>query len=111
MAFPEAVPELDHALRNQFGLADRVVDEAVLDSSARRFRDRHILLPTFAQLADPSLHPRPELRERLTGLNPTPSIPPTSFGSTGTISRVGPAASGDPRPCRSPSTSSCRPPS
>ncbi|HEX6918196.1 MAG TPA: pyridoxal-5'-phosphate-dependent protein subunit beta [Phycicoccus sp.] len=53
MAFPEAVPELDAALRNQFGLADRVVDEAVLDSSARRFRDRRIVLPTFAQLADP----------------------------------------------------------
>ena len=53
MAFLEAVPELDAALRNQFGLADRVVDEAVLASSARRFRDRRIVLPTFAQLADP----------------------------------------------------------
>jgi cysteine synthase len=53
MAFPEAVPELDAALQGQFGLADRVVDEAVLDSSARRFRDRRIVLPTFAQLADP----------------------------------------------------------
>ena len=44
---------LDAALQNQFGLADTVVDEAVLCSSARRFRERGIVMPTFAQLADP----------------------------------------------------------
>jgi cysteine synthase A len=43
-----------HALENQFGLADRVVDEAALANSARRFRERGIVLPTFAQLADPN---------------------------------------------------------
>jgi cysteine synthase A len=42
------------ALENQFGLADRVVDEAALANSVRRFRERGIRLPTFAQLADPS---------------------------------------------------------
>jgi hypothetical protein len=42
------------ALENQFGLADRVVDEAALANSVARFRERGITLPTFAQLADPS---------------------------------------------------------
>ena len=42
------------ALENQFGLADRIVDEAALVNSARRFRERGITLPTFAQLADPA---------------------------------------------------------
>ncbi len=42
------------ALENQFGLADRIVDEAALANSVARFRERGITLPTFAQLADPS---------------------------------------------------------
>ncbi|MEO6651110.1 MAG: pyridoxal-phosphate dependent enzyme [Ilumatobacteraceae bacterium] len=42
------------ALENQFGLADRVLDETALANTAARFRDRGISLPTFAQLADPS---------------------------------------------------------
>ena len=44
----------DDALVNQFGLADRVVDEEALANSVRRFRERGITLPTFGQLADPS---------------------------------------------------------
>src|SRR4051794_41964959 len=42
------------ALENQFGLADRVIDEEALANSIRRFREQGITLPTFAQLADPS---------------------------------------------------------
>ncbi len=42
------------ALENQFGLADRIVDEQALTNSVARFRERAITLPTFAQLADPS---------------------------------------------------------
>ena len=42
------------ALENQFGLADRIVDEQALANSVARFRERGISLPTFAQLADPS---------------------------------------------------------
>ena len=42
------------ALENQFGLADRMVDEGALENSVRRFAERGIVLPTFAQLADPS---------------------------------------------------------
>ncbi len=42
------------ALENQFGLTDRVVDEAALANSVQRFREQGIVLPTFAQLEDPS---------------------------------------------------------
>jgi cysteine synthase len=45
---------LQDALVNQFGLADTVVDEASLANSVARFREQGIVLPTFAQLADPS---------------------------------------------------------
>ena len=34
------------ALENQFGLADRVVDEQALTNTVDRFRDRAISLPT-----------------------------------------------------------------
>ena len=42
------------ALEDQFGLAERIVDEAALANSVRRFREQGITLPTFAQLAGPS---------------------------------------------------------
>ena len=42
------------ALENQFGLADRVVDEQSLQRSLDRFRERGITMPTFGELADPS---------------------------------------------------------
>jgi cysteine synthase len=42
------------ALENQFGLADRVVDEDALGNSVRRFREQGITLPPFAELADPA---------------------------------------------------------
>ena len=51
------VDPIAHALENQFGLADRVVDDAALENSVRRFRERGIVLPTFAELADPSTFP------------------------------------------------------
>jgi cysteine synthase len=42
------------ALAGQLGLADTVVDEDSLAATAGRFREQHIVLPTFAELADPS---------------------------------------------------------
>ena len=38
-------------------LYDEVVDENALERTVARFRERNILLPTFAQLADPTLAP------------------------------------------------------
>ncbi len=48
------VDPIAHALENQFGLADRVVDPDSLANSVARFREQGISLPTFGQLADPS---------------------------------------------------------
>ncbi|MEM1334178.1 MAG: pyridoxal-phosphate dependent enzyme, partial [Actinomycetota bacterium] len=47
-------PAHHSALEDQFGLAERVVDEQALANSVQRFREQGITLPTFAQLADPS---------------------------------------------------------
>jgi cysteine synthase A len=41
-------------LERRYGLADRVVDEDALANSIERFRARGIVLPTFAELADPA---------------------------------------------------------
>jgi len=38
---------------DQLGLADRIVDERALAASVARCRERNVVLPTFAQLADP----------------------------------------------------------
>ena len=48
-------PDAAHAaaLVDQLGLADRVVDEKALAASVARCRERKVVLPTFAQLADP----------------------------------------------------------
>ena len=66
--------------------------------SARRWRerssasgDRSIVLPTFAQLADPDQHPAGDPRAWLAQSTPTPRTPPTSFGSTGSTTPRGPA--------------------
>ena len=42
------------ALERLYGLADRVVDDAARANSIERFRQRGIVLPTFAELADPA---------------------------------------------------------
>jgi cysteine synthase len=49
-----AAPLSSSALVDQLGLADCPIDEAAIARSAARFREQGIVLPTFAQLADPS---------------------------------------------------------
>jgi len=46
------------ALAGQLGLASEVVDTAALGRSVQRFHEQGIVLPTFAQLADPSSIPK-----------------------------------------------------
>lgn len=41
-------------MRDQLGLAGSVIDEGSLERSVRRFAEQRIVLPTFAQLSDPS---------------------------------------------------------
>ena len=50
----DVVDSTTSALENQFGLADRIVDEAALANSVERFRQQGITLPTFAQLENPA---------------------------------------------------------
>ena len=45
------------ALITQLGLANTVVDEKALANSVKRFAEQKIVLPTFAQLANPSTIP------------------------------------------------------
>ncbi|MBA3289486.1 MAG: pyridoxal-5'-phosphate-dependent protein subunit beta [Acidimicrobiia bacterium] len=48
---------IDDALERQFGLAERVIDDEALTNGIERFRERGIVLPTFAALADPASIP------------------------------------------------------
>ncbi len=45
-------------------IIDRVIDEKVLEKTAQRFRERGIVLPTFAQQANPELVPG-KIKDRL----------------------------------------------
>ena len=54
---------------NQLGLEREIVDRAARDRTLGLFRERGIVLPTFAQLADPSTIDAP-LLERLAGVDP-----------------------------------------
>jgi cysteine synthase len=51
------------------GLETHVVDQSVYNNSVKRFRERGILLPTFAQLAEPSTIPA-GIVERLRAVEP-----------------------------------------
>jgi cysteine synthase len=55
-----------------------VVDSAVLDRTAQRFRESGIALPRFAELADPGLVPE-RVRERLAGVGPDDPHPLNLF--------------------------------
>ncbi len=51
------------------GLEEQIVDRAVYDRTVERFRQRQILLPTFAELAEPKLIPA-DIRRALAGVKP-----------------------------------------
>ena len=53
----------------RLGLERELVDRAVYDRTVRRFREAQIVLPTFAQLADPSRIP-PEVTAALAAIDP-----------------------------------------
>ena len=50
-------PDLDDALGSQPGIGTAVTDPGILARAARRFGDQGIVLPTFAELADPRRTP------------------------------------------------------
>jgi cysteine synthase len=60
------------------GLSDEVVDPGAYERALSRFRDAGIRMPTFAQLADPSLSGAGTL-EQLSGVNPDAPDPRNLF--------------------------------
>ncbi len=61
-----------------FGLEDHIVDDGVYARTVQRFRDARILLPTFAQLAQPEQIPG-EIRAALAGVKPDDAHPLNLF--------------------------------
>ena len=62
----------------QLGLETAVVDRAVYDRTVARFREARIVLPTFAQLAEPSRIPEP-VRAGLAAVEPDAAHPLNLF--------------------------------
>ena len=62
----------------RYGLLQQVVDQANYDRSVERFRDAKILLPTLAQLADPSTIPG-DVRSALDGIDNSEAHPLNLF--------------------------------
>jgi cysteine synthase len=62
----------------RLGLEREVVDQAVYESSVRRFREAAIVMPTFAQLADPSTIPA-ETQDRVAAVDPDGPHPENLF--------------------------------
>ena len=62
----------------QLGLAREIVDRAVYERTVARFRDARIVLPTFAQLADPTRIPA-EVLAALRGVDPDAAHPLNLF--------------------------------
>jgi cysteine synthase len=60
------------------GLEDHVVDRGVLDEAVRRFREAGIVLPTFAELAEPAKIPL-RVRRALAGVGPDEAHPLNLF--------------------------------
>jgi len=60
------------------GREDDIVDEAVYGRTVERFRERQILLPTFAELAEPILIPAP-IRRALGAVAPDEASPLNLF--------------------------------
>ena len=66
------------ALAGQLGLARAVVDDDALARSVERCRQRGVVLPTFAQLADPASIPAPQ-RQRLASVGRDDAHPANLF--------------------------------
>ena len=62
----------------RYGLLQSIVDEQSYARSINRFREERILLPTFAQLADPTTIPE-EIDEALLGIDPNEAHPLNLF--------------------------------
>lgn len=62
----------------KFGLFDRITDPSALARTVERFRERSIVLPTFAELADPATIPGP-IKGMLGSIDPDARDPANLF--------------------------------
>ena len=60
------------------GLEDHIVDRSIYDRTVERFREARVLLPTFAELADPTQIPE-SIRSALAGVKPDEAHPLNLF--------------------------------
>ena len=65
-------------LSEKFGLFDQIVDPPALARTISRFRERRIVLPTFAELADPATIPGPT-RDMVRSVDPDARDPANLF--------------------------------
>ncbi len=63
---------------DELGLASEVLDARAYERALARFRENRIVMPTFAQLADPLAHAA-ELRSTLAGVDPDAADPRNLF--------------------------------
>ena len=84
----------------QLGLDREVVDRKVYDRAVTRFREARILMPTFAQLADPATIPE-EVRAALHGVDPD-AAHPLNVISFAIVVPPRKASRGEPRRRRNP---------
>lgn len=66
------------ATKRPFAMTAEVVDTDVLDRAARRFADNGIVLPTFAEIVDPTRVPSP-IRAAIGGVDPDAADPRNLF--------------------------------
>lgn len=74
----KARTDKDHLGRPEFGLTARVQDQATLDNAVKCFRDRKVVLPTFAQLRNPDTIPK-DVQEALKKIGPDEKHPMNLF--------------------------------
>jgi cysteine synthase len=72
------MPSLSTATARHLGLASTVLDRTAVDHAAQRFAREGIVLPTFAQLADPSTIPT-DVTARLADVDPAAADPANLF--------------------------------
>ena len=63
---------------SRYGLVSSIVDQESYERSIQRFREARIILPTFAQLADPSTMPL-EIQQALAAVDPNAAHPLNLF--------------------------------
>lgn len=79
----------------RLGLTTKIVDEATLNDTVKRFKERKITLPTFDMLANPAKIPA-DIKKALEDVDPDAPIPSTSIAFTGITAKTANTSSKSP---------------